>query len=447
MVSRIGLCFLLGLLSAPAFAMDAGCEQTQRSDDERYTELQAVKNEFDPARGSVDDLDDEIAGHFRSLWCDSEYGAGLEQAEDAVVSLRLRAARTVSFYARPDWVLERLRAVVEEAHDRGLVDSGELRNLFTAYQAAGRYEAAREIRANYPGAGLPEVPQVVPPPDGAPGNARLIWRVDGEANRLQGEWLAMDGPQLLVVTSPGCNFCKAAAEDLTTDEVLSPLMRRHAHWLAGPTMNNTFHSVVHWNEHRPLVPTMLVDDPDDWPVSNFGSTPQFLFLRDGEVIHTLVGWHGGPEALEAIADGFDRLGLLDASQLPDDAFAYAQKLAQTRGCPERAEALEKMRQRAPIMTREALERHLARIEAGADSPLTEFTTEGRKRFVSNMRFRDDGSLMGFGYGELKAQLEPHEIYEVTALFGQQYFYAGRLFEVDMLSEAERELKAMFECEV
>lgn len=447
MVLRIGLCFVLGLLSAPALAEDAACEQSTRSDDERFTELQAVKNEYDHAQGSFDDLTDEILGRFGALWCDSEYGAGLERAGDAAVSLRLRAARTAAFYGRPDWVLERLRAVVEEAHARGLADSGELRELFTAYQAAGQYETARDIRVKYPDAGLPEVPQVVPPPDNAPGDARLIWRVDGEANRLRGDWLAMDGPLLLIVTSPGCSFCKAAAEELMTDEVLAPLMRRHAYWLAEPSMNNTFRSVAHWNEHHTDAPTMIVDMAEDWPIPDFTATPRFHFVRDGEIIHTLAGWLGGPEALEAIADGFDRLGLLDASRLSDDVFSYAEKPSYTRGCPEREEARESIRERAPITTREALDRHLAGIEVGADSPLTEFTAEGRKRFVSSMRFRDDGSLIGFGYDELKAQLEPREIYEVTALFGQQYFYAGMLFELDMLSEAERELKAMLECEV
>ena len=336
--------------------------------------------------------------------------------------------------------------MVEEARSRGLADSEDVADLFKAYQAAGRYEAARQLRAEYPDAGLPQVPEVVPAPTPRPQDARTVWHVDGEANRLRGDWLALEEAKLLIVTSPGCGFCRAAARELPADEVLGSLMQSHAIWLAERSMNNTFRSIAHWNEHYPHSPTVLVDDPADWPIDEFKSTPQFHFVRDGEIVDTLVGWRGGPESLRALADGFDRLGLLDVPQLPEDVFAYAEKPSYTRGCPERGEAWERIRERAVINTRDDLERYLDEIEAGGDSPLKKLSTEGRKRFLASMRFADGERLMGFSHGELEAQLEPHEIYEVTSLFGKQYVYAGGLFDRDLLSEEERGLNDMLNCE-
>ncbi|WP_376690027.1 hypothetical protein [Wenzhouxiangella sp. EGI_FJ10409] len=438
---------LLALYSISAIAADPACEQGARSDDERFTEFVAVSHEFDYTEGEISDLVDQVLERFRLLWCDRAYGEGLKQATDEAVSIRLRAARRAVLHARADWTLARLRAVVEEALSRGLVDSGELSHLFTAYQAAGRYPAARRLRADFPDAGLPQVPEVVPAPAPRPDGARKVWHVDGEANRLSGDWLELESAKLLVVTSPGCSYCKVAVRELPVDEVLGPLVESHSVWLAERSKNNTFRSITHWNEHYPDSPTLLVDDPADWPIAEFDSTPQFHFVRDGEIVDTLVGWRGGPEGLKALADGFDRLGLLDASQLPDDVFAHADKPSYTRGCPERGEAWERIRESAAINTRNDLERHLDEIESGGESPLQMLSTEGRKRFLASMRFAEDDRLLGFAPGELQAQLEPPEIYELTSLFGKQYVYAGGLFDRDLLSEEEQHLNAMLNCEV
>lgn len=447
MALRVFIFFLCAVVSSGAVAAGGpNCEGDTRTDDERLTELMSVQNQYDHSSGGFDGLVEQVTESFRSLWCAEAYRAGLKSASDAQVEIRLRAARTAAFYDREDWILERLRSVVDAAHARGLATLEDINTLFTALQVAGRYEAARRVRASYPEMELPEVPRLVEPTAPRPEFGRKVWHVDGEDNRLRGDWLALSGVRLLVVTSPGCGYCRAAAEELAADEVLAPLMGDHAVWLAERSMNNTFRSIAWWNDRYADTPTLLVDDPNEWPIPDFRFTPRFHFIREGEIVHTLAGWRGGPEGMSAIADGFDRLGLLDTSQLPEDVFAYAEKPSPTRGCPERDVAREQIRETAPIRTREDLDRHLASLEAGADSPLHMLSSEGRKRFIASMRFRDDGSLMGFGYGELKAQLEPHEIYRVTSLFGEQYLYAGRLFDPDLLSQEERSLRAMLHCE-
>jgi hypothetical protein len=432
------------------WGVEPDCTSQAGSDDERLTALMAVQNEFDYTSGDFNLLDEAVLARFRELWCDSDYGPGLAEASDANVSLRLRAVQNATFYAQPDWALERHQAVLVEARERGLADHRAVRTLFEAYQAAGRYEAADALHAVFLDADLPKSPELSPPGVARPAGARQVLRVAAESNRLQGEWFTLEGPQLLVVTSPGCGYCRAAAQRLPADEILGPLIRQYSVWLAERSLNNRFDAVAHWNSEYPDVPTLFVDDPEGWPIPSFDATPRFHFVQDGTVVHTLAGWRGGSDALTAIADGFSRLDLLDTSRLPDDAFSYADTAtssASVSGCPEEDEARKRIRARAQITSRADLEAHLAELEGGAQSPLDRFSTEGRKRFIGGIRFRDDGRIIGFGYGELRAQLEPQEIYAVTALFGDQYFYAGRLFDEDLLNEEEQTLRAMLHCEM
>jgi len=439
----LGMLFFVAVTWAEA----PDCGARAGNDDQRLTELLATQHAFDPTVGEADyeQLAERVLARFAALWCDRDYGGALADADDAVVRLRLRAVQMAAFHDQPDWVLARLRAAVAQAHARGLAGADAVRDLLAAYQAADRYEEAREVRAEYAGLDLPDVPRRVPPAEAPTTDARLVWRAEQSSGRMVGEWQRLAGAQLLVVTSPACGFCREAVQALLSDETLAPLMRERALWLAQAHMNNRFDALAAWNERHPDAPTLLVDDPRAWPVASFASTPRFHFLRDGEIVHTLAGWRGGSASLSAIADGFQRLDLLDVSDLPGDAFAYADRPAPARGCPERDEARDRIRGRALIHTRDDLERHLAELEAGADSPLGSLSTEGRKRFIDSMRFGADGDLLGFGYGELEAELEPGEIYRLTALFGHQYHFAGLLFDPDLLSEEEQALRAMLNC--
>jgi hypothetical protein len=416
------------------------------SDDERFTLLVApVEATADGgAHATVEQVAEATMQRFRSLWSDQDYGDGLASASDEAIALRLRAAETAAFYRRAPWILARLYAVLAEADSRELARNRSYRELFDAYLAAFRFDDALALRERYPEVNLPHVPEVVAHSADLDAGQRLIWHIDGPSQRMQAAAVSLDDPRLFIVTSPGCGFCRQAAEALVDDEILGPLMHEHALWVAKPGPNNSFHAIAQWNDRYAESPTVLIDDPEQWPFLDFNSTPRFVFFDGKEVKKQLIGWQGRADGLRAIADEFAVLGLLDAASIPDYTFTQADKPTGRLDCPERPEAFDRLVAWAPINSREDLEAHLADIDHGAESPLMNLSEQARKRLANSMYF-GNGRVMGFRTDDMMEQLGPEEIYEASSLFGLQYFYAGSFFPLELLKEAELDLRARLHC--
>ncbi len=222
-------------------------------------------------------------------------------------------------------------------------------------------------------------------------------------------------------------------------------MREHAVWLSEKSLNNTYPRLLVFNREYPEAQHYFIDDPAEWPVSTFGAFPELSFVVDRQVRETLFGWRGGSEAMWAIARGFESIGLLDAEALPPDVFAYADdEQSATDQCPTREQAWAEIIDGAAVASREDLGTHLAELREGGDSPLLSLSSEARKRLVDSFRFGSRGTS-GFRLDDVRAQLRPPEIYAVASLFGLQVLYAGVFFPVELLSERDRQLKAMYEC--
>ncbi len=429
------MALLLALAASVTAALD---------DDRRLTLL---TERFEGADSPVPTLAEQAETYgrrFRDLWSDNEYApAELAKASNEVVSLRLRAARSTAFANNEPWVRQRLEQVVAEAHERDLVQSSEYRRLFDAHLAAGDLTAAERVRQRYPEIELPNVPERIEPPMTDTEAAVLVWRIKEDPERLVGEWISLNHPRLLIVSTPGCGFSRQAAKVLSEDETLAPLMDKYALWIAGPSTSNTFHRLAWWNERFPSAEKMLADDVSAWPVADFFHSPQFVFVENGQVTVQHSGWLGGSEGLLTVANGFAELGLLDKQRLDETAFVYADETTPQAACPTRASAMERIRQATPISTPEALDHYLAKVEQGADSPLAALSIEARKRFRDGVLFAGN-RVAGFRTDDLMA-LEPEQRYQVAALFGHQYLLAGRQFPETLLSEEERELRNQFFC--
>ncbi|MBS3822711.1 MAG: hypothetical protein KGY53_02310 [Wenzhouxiangellaceae bacterium] len=291
-------------------------------DDQRFTRLTAPVDDA-VSGGDSSALGRIHARRFEALWSDHDYGAGLGEASDEAVLMRLRAAGTAAFYETADWVLARYRAALAEANGRGIATREHVSDLFDFYLAASRHDQARALVRRYPEFDLPEVPQIVSPGAAPSESSRMLWRVAEDPLRLEGFHVDLDAPRLLIVSSPGCGFCRMAARALPADEVLGPLMREHAIWVAAKSWNNTYRRMLRFNREYPEAPQYFVDNPETWPVPGFAATPRFHFIEGTVSRETLAGWQGGSETLWAIARGFESIGLLDAESLPEDVFAYA----------------------------------------------------------------------------------------------------------------------------
>ncbi|UPG92808.1 hypothetical protein [Luteibacter aegosomatissinici] len=72
---------------------------------------------------------------------------------------------------------------------------------------------------------------------------------------------------------------------------------------------------------------------------------------------------------------------------------------------------------APIHSEDDLYRYTT-LTPKAQSPLSLLSPQGQKRFLSSLKFNDNG-LVGFNYADLRNELTPVQIYQVLSLFGAQ----------------------------
>ena len=77
-------------------------------------------------------------------------------------------------------------------------------------------------------------------------------------------------------------------------------------------------------------------------------------------------------------------------------------------------------QLAPVKSRQDLEQHLR--SSGSASPLAALSESGKRRFIASLKFNDSG-ITSFSYGDLQAELNASQIYQVMSLFGAQHTVA------------------------
>ncbi len=421
--------FSLGFSAAPA--------EEALTDDERFTLLTAPVEDQDPAATA-----DLRIQRFAELWSDDDYGTGLTGIEDADVRLRLRAADSaMRGPGAPDWVVARFQRVLTEASARGLARPQHYRQLFDFHMLQLNLEQAAEVRRLFPAAELPEIP-VLHRLEAAPeAGERRVWLVSG------GEVTEVSVPPertgFVVEASTVCGFVRRAAVALGQDDLLSPLVARHGLWLAGAWGAGSLENLAAWNGQFPDMPIHLVADQADWPELEFFATPRFVFSDQSGEIATIMGWSGGSESLVEFAQRLSGLGLLDAGKVTEARFAYADQPAARQTCATRQPALRVIYEQAPVTSPETLQEHLQEAGNDVESPLFLLSEPARERLIASMRFRE-GASPDFRVDDI-LELPPEDRYAIVSLFGNQHFFAGYLFPVEMLNEAERDLLDRFMC--
>src|SRR5690625_7196452 len=138
----------------------------------------------------------------------------------------------------------------------------------------------------------------------------------------------------------------------------------------------------------------MMDDPTGLHIERFDVTTGFYFADEGELVHHMVGWVSGSEAMWTMVEGFERIGLMDTADLAADVFDDydSDEPSYAYGCPERGEAWEEIIAGTPVRTRAELDAHLD--EADKDSPLAALPPEARKRLIVSLDYGDD-RVLGF----------------------------------------------------
>lgn len=238
-----------------------------------------------------------------------------EQAQasgDANEDLRLlhRAALERASEFRDDSRIDTARVLHARLHAKALASRQDHRSLQRLLLVSGRIVEARTFTTSVPEAGLPAVPRLdasrTIPDDGV-----LIWQIeedDGAEPALRQDALDLD-LRIVVISSPGCGFSRAAAAAIPSDPELGPVFAQHAVWLTAPHAIADVAALREWNRRNPETKVRIAVDAAQWSVA-LGTTPQFLIFREGHVVDHVSGWRRDGNDRDALQAALVRAGLL-----------------------------------------------------------------------------------------------------------------------------------------
>ena len=119
------------------------------------------------------------------------------------------------------------------------------------------------------------------------------------------------GLHVIVVSSPVCSFCLAAADAIARDEELTKIFRDRATWIAPSHVPLDEARFVEWEKKYPEFPTGAIYDPAEWPPTirwMSEPTPTFYFFQNGTLKDVMVGW-AGEAPLHRLRDALQHVGL------------------------------------------------------------------------------------------------------------------------------------------
>lgn len=153
-----------------------------------------------------------------------------------------------------------------------------------------RFEEAERFRAEWPGADFPEIPVILrqsPPPS----EARTLYSPVPNGAALREEHVDMSGyTGMIMVGHPRCHFSARAMTAIEEEPALAASLAEHGLFITDTWSRLGDEAVVAWNEEMPRFAYRHPADGFAWPEVSYWGTPSFYFVRDGAVVHKVVGW-------------------------------------------------------------------------------------------------------------------------------------------------------------
>ncbi|WP_444908951.1 hypothetical protein [Microbulbifer sp. TRSA005] len=185
---------------------------------------------------------------------------------------------------------------------KNIIKKRHLADLQEAYIATRQFELARDMIKNKNLDYLQAIPKVYRNKEIA-SNRPTVWQIGKTSLTQRAFSIPNDGPFVLVVSNPLCNFSISAAKYIVSDRELEMIFSDYSYWLTEPRGKLYIESFLKWSLNYPKLPAGLMHIAPPWPGhpelrSNIG-TPAFYFFSDGKLTESFVGWpqKGEPTAL------------------------------------------------------------------------------------------------------------------------------------------------------
>lgn len=224
---------------------------------------------------------------YRELFSEAARPLNLIAHDRASLKLLLRAAATTATYTQSTESATDIASIVLELERRNLATQKDVMLAFEALFAARMLQESKAWANAF-------VKHDLPRP------------VSSEVHSKQGptEWKVLPGSEelirqdatvparnyVLIVGHPGCHFSNNAYAALSSDETVATALQGRVKWLVPQERNYNIGLVRDWNLKHPDAKMTIAYKRSEWPIVDTWGTPAFYFIRDGRVVHKVVGW-------------------------------------------------------------------------------------------------------------------------------------------------------------
>ena len=213
----------------------------------------------------------------------------LNDLSSADLDLIHRAAEMAGTYAPEERYARDMAAILDELSRRGAATNAHTTATYRMLVAVRDLAGARRVAAKYPAGEFEVLPAVRA--DREPARGPSVWLLGDDPNEVVRRRMDIEaGPRIVVVSHPLCHFSRNAVSAIASDDVLGPLFRSHATWIAPQSGTLNLPVLRRWNgEHRDFAVALVVRQAE-WTFVDYWNTPTFYFLKDGAVVQKVIGW-------------------------------------------------------------------------------------------------------------------------------------------------------------
>lgn len=204
---------------------------------------------------------------------------------------------------RPD-KLQALEDIFEECLRRGFVGHMD-EDLYARFVYQRQWQKARKLYERFPSKDreLPNIVEPAAPREGVPS----VYMVSKDGGTLNYKPVDLTGPIIVSVVAPGCHFSNDLVRRIEADPKLVALFRDHAINIDPSPFQLRTAELALVNREGRFVYAVLYRAAD-WRGFDFSSTPQFYFVKGGEIVHRLRGVK--PDEFPAkLMEGLAKIGL------------------------------------------------------------------------------------------------------------------------------------------
>lgn len=240
-------------------------------------------------QGSDRELRQHAAETYERLFRTQLTRAKLTDLSSADLDLVHRAAEITGTYAIEERYARDMVAILDELSRRGDATKLHYSATYRMLVAVRDFAGARRLAAKYPAEEFEVLPTVRADRESAKGPN--VWLLSDDRNEVVRRRVDIDaGPRIVVVSHPLCHFSRNAVSAIASDDVLGPVFRSYATWIAPQSGTLNLLRLQQWNrEHRDFRVALVVSQ-NEWTFVDYWNTPTFYFLKDGAVVQKVIGW-------------------------------------------------------------------------------------------------------------------------------------------------------------